>query len=80
MNALALNLKRIPTRIALLLITLYRRTISPFLPRVCRFTPTCSEYGFQAFSTYPFLKALWLTIKRISRCHPFHRGGYDPLP
>jgi len=65
---------------AVLVITLYRRAISPFLPRVCRFTPTCSEYSRQAFCTYPFFKALWLTVRRISRCHPFHRGGFDPLP
>jgi putative membrane protein insertion efficiency factor len=80
MNAANLTLKHLPNRIVLLLIGFYQKVLSHALPRVCRFTPSCSQYGFQAFSTYPFFKALWLTIKRISRCHPFHRGGFDPLP
>jgi putative membrane protein insertion efficiency factor len=75
-----MNLKRLPNQIMLMLITFYRKVLSPGLPRVCRFTPTCSEYGYQAFSTYPFPKALWLTLTRILRCNPFHKGGYDPLP
>lgn len=74
------NWLRMPNQFALIFITGYRRFVSPALPRVCRFTPTCSEYGFQAFQTYPFFKAMWLTVSRISRCHPFHRGGFDPLP
>lgn len=48
--------------------------------RFCRFEPSCSEYGRQAFQRYPFLKAFFLTATRILRCHPFHPGGYDPLP
>jgi len=71
---------KLPNRMILLLISIYQKVLSPVLPKVCRFMPTCSQYGFQAFSTYPFFKALWLTVSRISRCHPFHRGGYDPLP
>ena len=64
------------------LIRFYQKIISPYLlPGAhCRFTPTCSEYGYQAFSKYPFFKALYLTVKRLLRCHPFHKGGYDPLP
>ncbi len=80
MKAEALTLKHLPNQVALFLITFYQKVLSPVLPKACRFTPSCSQYGFQAFSTYPFFKALWLTIRRISRCHPFHRGGYDPLP
>jgi len=80
MNEKTLNLPHLPNKIVLFVIGAYQRMLSPVLPRVCRFTPTCSQYGFQAFRTYPFFKALWLTISRISRCHPFHKGGYDPLP
>ena len=52
---------------------------SKFTPPVCRFTPTCSEYTRQAIEKYGALKGLWLGLKRISKCHPFHPGGYDPL-
>jgi len=71
---------KLPNQIMLFIIGIYRKAISPVLPKVCRFTPSCSEYGWQAFSTYPFLKAFWLTVSRICRCHPFHKGGFDPLP
>jgi putative membrane protein insertion efficiency factor len=80
MNQAHLTLKRLPNQLALLLIAFYRKVLSPALPKACRFTPSCSEYGYQAFSTYSFPKALWLTLSRILRCHPFHKGGYDPLP
>lgn len=65
---------------ALKLIRFYRKYISPLKRPCCRFTPTCSEYAYQAFSQYGFLKGLYLSVKRILRCHPFHKGGYDPLP
>jgi len=58
----------------------YRRFISPMFPPTCRFTPTCSEYSLQAFQKYNFFKALKLSIFRVSKCHPFHPGGDDPLP
>ncbi|HHE39371.1 MAG TPA: membrane protein insertion efficiency factor YidD [Candidatus Cloacimonetes bacterium] len=64
----------------LLLIGFYRRIISPVLPPTCRFTPTCSNYAFQAFKKYNLFKAMKLSIFRILKCHPFHPGGYDPLP
>lgn len=54
--------------------------ISPYFPSSCRFTPTCSTYSMQAFKKYGFFKALFLSIKRILKCHPFHPGGKDPLP
>ena len=66
--------------IALALIRLYRRHISPIKPPSCRFQPTCSEYAYQAISRYGFFKGSWLAIKRLSRCHPFHQGGHDPVP
>lgn len=66
--------------IAMGLIRLYQRTLSRLLPPTCRFTPSCSHYGFEAFQRHGFVKGAWLTIKRISRCHPFNPGGYDPVP
>ncbi|TGL56384.1 membrane protein insertion efficiency factor YidD [Leptospira ognonensis] len=67
-------------RIALLLIFLYKKLISPLLPPACRFTPSCSEYAAEAFRNFPFFTALKLSTLRISRCQPFHEGGYDPVP
>jgi putative membrane protein insertion efficiency factor len=67
-------------RIALLLIFLYKKLLSPMLPPACRFTPSCSEYAAEAFQQYPFFTAFKLSAQRISRCHPFHQGGFDPLP
>jgi putative membrane protein insertion efficiency factor len=66
--------------LAMGLIRLYQLTLSPLLPSACRFTPTCSRYGYEAFQRHGFLKGFWLTVKRIGRCHPFHPGGYDPVP
>ncbi|NQV19333.1 MAG: membrane protein insertion efficiency factor YidD [Armatimonadetes bacterium] len=66
--------------IVLKIIWLYRKFISPILPETCCFTPSCSQYSFQAFEKYPFLKALKLSIFRVLKCHPFHAGGHDPLP
>ena len=67
-------------RLALLLIRFYQLTLSRVLPPSCRFTPTCSVYTYQAIDKYGFFKGGWLGIKRISRCHPFNPGGYDPVP
>lgn len=66
--------------IAIYLIRFYQRFISPLTPPTCRFSPTCSQYGFIAISRYGFWKGGWLTAKRIAKCHPFHPGGYDPVP
>lgn len=63
----------------LFLIKVYQN-ISKYTPPVCRFTPTCSEYMRQAIVKYGVLKGVWLGVKRICKCHPFHPGGYDPLP
>lgn len=64
----------------ILLIKIYQWVISPFLPNACRFTPTCSQYGIEAFSKHGPIKGFWLTIKRISKCHPWGGHGHDPVP
>jgi uncharacterized protein len=65
--------------IAVHLLKIYKYAISPLLPPACRFTPTCSEYTVEAIGKYGFLKGGWLGVKRLSRCHPFSEGGYDPV-
>lgn len=70
----------IPKNLLLLIIRFYRKFISPLSPPSCRFTPSCSHYGYEAIEKYGFLKGGWLAIKRIGRCHPFNPGGYDPVP
>lgn len=62
------------------LIRLYQRYISPLTPPTCRFQPTCSNYAVEAISQYGVIKGTWLGTKRILKCHPFHPGGYDPVP
>lgn len=58
----------------------YRRWISPVTPASCRYFPTCSAYGLEAVEKYGAARGGWLTLRRILRCHPFARGGYDPVP
>ncbi len=67
-------------KVFLALIRFYRRFISPVTPPSCRFYPTCSQYGLEAIKRYGAWKGGWLTIKRIAKCQPFHRGGFDPVP
>lgn len=67
-------------KLALFLIRLYRLTLSPLLGRHCRFEPTCSLYTYGAIEKYGFWKGVWLGMKRFLRCHPFHAGGFDPVP
>ncbi|MDE0041854.1 MAG: membrane protein insertion efficiency factor YidD [Candidatus Poribacteria bacterium] len=57
----------------------YRLCISPLLPPTCRFYPSCSQYALEAIQAYGALTGSWLAIKRLSKCHPYHPGGYDPL-
>lgn len=60
-------------------IRIYQKAISPFLPRSCRFYPTCSQYAYEAVAKYGPARGGWKALKRISRCHPLNPGGYDPL-
>lgn len=62
------------------IIVIYRRYISPLKKPCCRFMPTCSEYAIEALGKYGVIKGLYLSVKRILKCHPFHKGGYDPVP
>ncbi|MCL6642330.1 MAG: membrane protein insertion efficiency factor YidD [Candidatus Bipolaricaulota bacterium] len=66
--------------LALFLITLYQKLLSPLLPRSCRFYPSCSEYAKQAIQKYGIVKGGWLALRRIARCHPGNPGGLDPVP
>ena len=66
--------------IALALIRFYKRWISIILPSSCRFYPSCSQYTYQAIEKYGVLRGSWLGVRRIARCHPFHPGGFDPVP
>lgn len=67
-------------RVAVALIRGYQRWISPAFPARCRFYPSCSQYTLEAMTRYGVLKGSWLGLKRLLRCHPFHPGGFDPVP
>jgi len=67
-------------KIAIFLIKLYQKGISPLKPPSCRFHPTCSQYGLEAIERFGFFKGGYLTLRRILKCHPLHPGGYDPVP
>ncbi|HTY98295.1 MAG TPA: membrane protein insertion efficiency factor YidD [Rhodocyclaceae bacterium] len=62
------------------LIQAYRYLISPMLGSRCRFHPSCSEYAVEALGRHGLAKGLWLAVRRLGRCHPWHPGGYDPVP
>lgn len=67
-------------KLLLAVIRFYRRQISPLTPPSCRFIPTCSEYAAEAIEKYGARRGGWLSLRRILKCHPFHPGGYDPVP
>ena len=67
------------SKLCIYLVKLYQKYISPLKRPTCRFYPTCSQYSIEAFKKYGLFKGMYLTIKRILKCHPFHPGGYDPL-
>ncbi len=68
------------TRILLILIKIYKKTLSPIIGTHCRFWPTCSDYTAEAVAKYGPGKGLYLGLRRLLRCHPFHAGGVDPVP
>jgi putative membrane protein insertion efficiency factor len=68
------------TRVLMAAVAGYRRFISPLLPPRCRFEPSCSAYALEALRVHGAARGLWLAMARIARCHPFHPGGYDPVP
>jgi putative membrane protein insertion efficiency factor len=68
------------TYLLLLLVRGYRRFVSPLLRPSCRFAPSCSAYAEQALRRHGAARGGWLAVRRIGRCHPFHPGGYDPVP
>jgi len=70
----------IPQRLALAVLSGYKTIISPWLPPACRFQPTCSMYATEAIRRYGVIRGGWLAVRRLLRCHPFSRGGFDPVP
>lgn len=68
------------TRVVLVLIRAYQLTLSPLLGNSCRYEPSCSRYTYEAVQRYGWAKGSWMGLKRIARCHPFAKGGYDPVP
>ena len=67
-------------RILMGLISFYRKHVSPYRPPCCRFIPTCSAYALEAIERYGAVKGGYLAVRRVLKCHPFHKGGYDPVP
>ncbi|MDO9099539.1 MAG: membrane protein insertion efficiency factor YidD [Caldisericota bacterium] len=67
-------------RVVVVLIRFYRRFLSPLKGPTCIYYPTCSEYTLEAVERYGVLTGLWLGLRRVLRCHPFHQSGYDPVP
>jgi len=70
----------VPRRLLAALIRGYQAAISPLLPPSCRFHPSCSQYALEAVTRHGALRGGWLAARRLARCHPFHPGGYDPVP
>jgi putative membrane protein insertion efficiency factor len=73
-------LLELPARTIVLSIRADQRWISPGLPPACRFTPSCSQYMLEAVTRYGAVRGSWLGLRRLTRCHPFHPGGEDPVP
>jgi len=68
------------TRLLIWIVRAYRAAVGPLLGPRCRFTPSCSAYALEALTTHGAARGGWLTLRRLARCHPFHRGGVDPVP
>jgi len=74
------NMRKLFIYIVLKLIRFYQLAISPHFPPCCRYVPSCSVYAYEAVQKYGVVRGVYLALRRILRCHPFHSGGYDPLP
>jgi len=74
------SIASVPRRLLASLIRGYQVVISPLLPPSCRFHPSCSQYALEAVTRHGALRGGWLAARRLARCHPFHPGGYDPVP
>lgn len=74
------GLLAVPSRVGIVLIRGYQRFLSPIIPPSCRFTPSCSQYALEAVARYGLIRGTWLGGRRLLRCHPFHPGGFDPVP
>lgn len=66
--------------VLMVFVRLYQMLISPLLPPGCRFHPTCSAYALEAIQRHGSIRGLWLALRRLAKCHPFHPGGFDPVP
>ena len=75
-----MSVTRWPRVVAMGLIRAYQMSLSHIMLSQCRFTPSCSRYTYEAVERYGALRGSWMGVKRILRCHPFHPGGYDPVP
>lgn len=75
-----MTLRRLTTLPLIGLVRLYQVTLSPLIGGQCRYHPTCSRYAIEALNEHGPIRGSWMTIRRIGRCHPFARGGYDPVP
>lgn len=78
--ALGRQLLRLPAYFLIFLIRGYQVMLSPLLPASCRYIPSCSAYAVEAVRRHGALRGGWMAARRIGRCHPFHPGGYDPVP
>ncbi|MEZ0364933.1 membrane protein insertion efficiency factor YidD [Mycobacterium sp. pUA109] len=74
------NVRALPVRGLLFVINLYRHLVSPLRLPSCRFIPTCSQYAVDALTEYGLLRGAWLSVLRLAKCGPWHRGGWDPIP
>jgi putative membrane protein insertion efficiency factor len=74
------NIQQIPEYCLRTLIRGYQFTLSPFIGNQCRFHPTCSHYALDALAQHGVMRGVWLTVRRLLRCHPFNPGGFDPVP
>ena len=75
-----MNIGRWPREVVLVLIRVYQVSLAHIMVSQCRYTPSCSRYTYEAVERYGALRGSWMGMKRILRCHPFHPGGYDPVP